>query len=59
MSTEQDAVYVEGFEFAAAEPADRFGYVREEFGELRFVVGRYRLTCLPTIRFLGHELRLV
>lgn len=48
---EQDLVDVAGLKFATAEPVDRFGSVRQEFGALGVVVDRYRLTRLPTILF--------
>lgn len=46
---EQDLVDTEGVEFAAAEPVNCLGYVRDEFGELRLVVSRHRLASLLTI----------
>lgn len=46
---EQDLVDVEGLELATAEPINRLGYVRDEFGELRLVVRRHRLASLLTI----------
>jgi len=54
---DQHWVDVNGLKFAATEPVDRPGHVRDEFGELRFVVSRHRLACLPTTRLLGHGLR--
>ena len=56
---EQDPVDVGGIEFAAAELINRLGYVRDEFGELRLVIGRHHRASLLTIRLLGHELRLM
>ena len=46
---EQHLVDIDGLKFAAAESVNRLSYVRDEFGELRFVVGRHRLACLPTL----------
>ncbi len=45
----QDLVDVEDLKLAITESVGCSNYVREKFGEFRFVVGRYRFTCLPTI----------
>ena len=45
----QHLVDVERVQFTAAEAVNRFGYVRDEIGELRSVVARHRLACLPTL----------
>ena len=52
----QHLVDVERVQLTASEAVDRLGHVRDEFGELRFVVARHRLACLPTLGLLGHEL---
>ena len=46
---EQHLVDVERVQFTVAESVDRLGHVRDEFGELRLVVARHRLACLPTL----------
>ena len=45
---EQDVVGVERIQFAFTEAIDRCGRVCDELGELRFVIGRYRLACSLT-----------
>jgi hypothetical protein len=46
---EKDLVDVDGLEVTVTESVDRLGYVRDEKGELRFVVVRHRRTGLQTI----------
>ena len=45
----QHLVDVERVQFTAAEAVNRLGYLRDEIGELRSVVARHRLACLPTL----------
>lgn len=42
-------VDIERVQFAVMEAVSCLGYVRDEFGELRCVVARHRLACLPTL----------
>lgn len=45
----QHLVDVERAQFTVAEAVGRLGHVRDEFGELRSLVARHRLACLPTL----------
>jgi len=45
----QHLVDAERVQFTAAEAVSRLGYVRDELGEIRFVVARHHLACVPTL----------